>query len=132
MRLAGWFVPWLLGVGGGVAHRPSGCDGCVPLQGTWPQLLPCNPTCCPSCHNAGDSITQIIKRTGLKDSFNVQFSPAAGWAAYPLGVSGNDVEDLAWRLFTGSERPTRAPKAVALLVGVNNLQASLAVGGFGC
>ncbi|KAI7839375.1 hypothetical protein COHA_006900 [Chlorella ohadii] len=71
----------------------------------------------------GDSITQIIKRTGLKDYFNTQFSPAAGWAAYPLGVSGNDVEDLAWRLFSGSERPARAPKAVALLIGVNNLQA---------
>lgn len=37
-------------------------------------------------------------------------------------MSGNDVEDLAWRLFSGSERPARAPKAVAILVGVNNLQ----------
>ncbi len=116
--------------------RQSRGKSCCQLAASWAAAgdwgVTCNPNQTPSGpvqHVAGDSITQIIKRTGLKDYFNTQFSPAAGWAAYPLGVSGNDVEDLAWRLFSGSERPARAPKAVALLIGVNNLQARALVGG---
>lgn len=62
------------------------------------------------------SITQLIFRNG-KAAWAAAFPPARGWAAAPYGVSGNDVQDLMWRLGApeGWERPARAPRVVALL-----------------
>lgn len=64
----------------------------------------------------GDSITQLIFRKG-KAAWAAAFPPAKGWASAPYGVSGNDVQDLMWRLGApeGWERPARAPRVVALL-----------------
>ncbi|KAL4436964.1 hypothetical protein ABPG75_004103 [Micractinium tetrahymenae] len=44
-----------------------------------------------------------------------------GWLAAPLGVSGNDVEDLTWRIIGGSELPALAPRCIALLIGSNDV-----------
>lgn len=40
----------------------------------------------------------------------------------PCSISGNDIEDLAWRLWSGAERPIIPPRVVALLIGLNNVQ----------
>lgn len=68
--------------------------------------------CHPPCRSDGDSITQLIKRNGVFPSFFNNNSAA-------LGVSGNDIEDLAWRLMTahGAENPAIPPKVVAILIG---------------
>jgi hypothetical protein len=46
---------------------------------------------------------------------------AVGGGALPLGVNGSTVENLAWRIVLGGERPAAPPRVAALLVGVNNL-----------
>lgn len=66
----------------------------------------------------GDSITA-----------NVNASPEArrvfrkyfGRNAVALGVGGNTVEELAWRIVLGGEAPREAPGCVCVLAGVNNL-----------
>ncbi|KAL4434234.1 hypothetical protein ABPG75_000675 [Micractinium tetrahymenae] len=70
----------------------------------------------------GDSVLRVIAR-GSKAEWKQLFPPSKGWHAVPLGVSGNDIEDVAWRLMTGAEKPKAAPKVVGLLVGTNNLRA---------
>lgn len=57
------------------------------------------------------------------------FPPAAGWRAAAYGISGNDVQDLAWRLMapSGWERPKLAPRVVALLIGTNNVNAKMKI-----
>ena len=46
---------------------------------------------------------------------------AGGGGALPLGVNGSTVENLAWRVVLGGERPAASPRVAVLLVGVNNL-----------
>lgn len=67
----------------------------------------------------GDSITRYlaVDKALWKKHFG-------GWAAVPLGVGGNVIEQLAWRIMSGNERPSKPPKAIALLIGVNNLPAT--------
>lgn len=43
-----------------------------------------------------------------------------GWHAAALGVPGNDIEHLAWRIMSGAERPAHPPKVLALHIGLNN------------
>jgi hypothetical protein len=37
----------------------------------------------------------------------------------PLGVSGNEIADVMWRLVDGGELPAVAPKVIAVLAGIN-------------
>jgi hypothetical protein len=46
---------------------------------------------------------------------------AGGGGALPLGVNGSTIENLAWRIVQGGERPAAPPRVAVLLVGVNNL-----------
>jgi lysophospholipase L1-like esterase len=66
----------------------------------------------------GDSITSRINESG--DCFAV-FRKYFGQNAAALGVGGDKVEDLAWRVMRGGEKPRRDPRVVALMIGVNNL-----------
>lgn len=50
----------------------------------------------------------------------------AGLKAEPLGVFGSTVENLGWRLTQGGERLQRDPKAIAVLIGINNVYKRLA------
>ena len=63
----------------------------------------------------GDSITAFLTRDPavLKKHFGDKKAAA-------LGVGGNTVEQLAWRIMSGNEAPARAPKVVAFNIGVNN------------
>lgn len=63
----------------------------------------------------GDSITAFltVNAAVLKKHFG-------GKKAAALGVGGNTVEQLAWRIMSGSEAPALAPKCVAFNIGVNN------------
>lgn len=74
----------------------------------------------------GESITQLIFRES-KEEWAALFPPSQGWVGAPLGVSGNDVEDLTWRIIGGSERPKRAPRCIALLIGTNDVNAGVPV-----
>ncbi|KAL4430554.1 hypothetical protein ABPG77_005794 [Micractinium sp. CCAP 211/92] len=68
----------------------------------------------------GDSITQLISQQS-QEEWAALFPPAQGWLAAPLGVAGNDVEDLTWRVIGGSELPQLAPRCIALLIGTNDV-----------
>ena len=63
----------------------------------------------------GDSITAFLTRNPA--TFKKHFGDKKAAA---LGVGGNTVEQLAWRIMSGQERPARAPKCVAFNIGVNN------------
>ena len=63
----------------------------------------------------GDSITRYLARD--KAVWKRHFG---GWVSAPLGVGGNIIEQLAWRIMSGNERPDKPPKCIALLIGVNN------------
>lgn len=63
----------------------------------------------------GDSITAFLTRNPA--TFQKHFGDKKAAA---LGVGGNTVEQLAWRIMSGQERPARAPKCVAFNIGVNN------------
>lgn len=65
----------------------------------------------------GDSITAALaaKFTKEWDTF------AGGWKAAPLGVGGNTVQELTWRMMVGGEKFKKDPRVVIVLIGVNNL-----------
>lgn len=64
----------------------------------------------------GDSITAFLTNRDPA-VFKKYFGDRA---AAPLGIGGNTVEQLAWRITGGNERPARAPGVIALNIGVNN------------
>lgn len=65
----------------------------------------------------GDSITAFLgQNPGV---FTKHFGDMKAAAA--LGVSGNSVEQLAWRIMKGDERPARAPQCMAFNIGINNV-----------
>lgn len=66
----------------------------------------------------GDSITQIVADRHM-DIWKRYFGHLQSSA--PLGVGGNTVEELSFRLALGKERFQVAPKVVALLIGINNV-----------
>lgn len=67
----------------------------------------------------GDSITQFVADKNM-DIWNKHFGTLKKSA--PLGVSGNTVEELSWRVALGKERFAVSPKCVALLIGINNVK----------
>jgi lysophospholipase L1-like esterase len=69
----------------------------------------------------GDSITQ---RVGDKymDVWKEHFGHLGRSA--PLGVGGNTVEELSFRLSKGREKFAIGPRVVAVLIGVNNLRSA--------
>lgn len=64
----------------------------------------------------GDSITWLLSSRN-RSTWDKHFGSLK---AEPLGVSGDTVEKLVWRLMEGKERPSQDPKVVALLIGINN------------
>ena len=66
----------------------------------------------------GDSITSRINESA--DCTSV-FRRHFGQNAVAMGVGGDKVEDLAWRLMKGGEKPRRDPRTVAVMIGVNNM-----------
>ncbi|EFN53922.1 hypothetical protein CHLNCDRAFT_136136 [Chlorella variabilis] len=67
----------------------------------------------------GDSITwRVSENMGVWD----RYLGSLGGPSAPLGIIFNQVSDLAYRIMNGDERFDLAPKAVALLIGVNNLE----------
>ncbi|PSC72002.1 hypothetical protein C2E20_4746 [Micractinium conductrix] len=66
----------------------------------------------------GDSITSALAGEHA-DLWEETFGDLQ---AERLGVFGNTVEELAWRVMVGGERVEEAPRVVALAIGVNNVQ----------
>lgn len=66
----------------------------------------------------GDSITQMVADKNM-DIWNKYFGSLK---SAPMGVSGNTVEELSWRVSLGKERFAVSPKCVALLIGINNVK----------
>lgn len=66
----------------------------------------------------GDSIT----RNMVDKSPTVWSQYFGGLRAAPLGVGGNTVEELSWRVSRGKEVFRVPPRAVGVLIGYNNLK----------
>jgi lysophospholipase L1-like esterase len=67
----------------------------------------------------GDSITMIAADKHM-DVWNKYFGQN-GMKSAPLGVGGDTVQNLSWRVALGKERFAVPPKVVGLLIGINNL-----------
>lgn len=65
----------------------------------------------------GDSITAFHKAT--PSVWNKYFGKLA---ALPLAMGGSTTAELAWRIMRGGEKLKRDPKAIAILVGINDLK----------
>lgn len=63
----------------------------------------------------GDSITAWSNKD---QAFNKAFGQ---WVAVPMGKAGDTVEQLAKRITSGDELPSKPPKCIALLIGTNNI-----------
>lgn len=61
----------------------------------------------------GDSITYYLRQNTFAKHFGK-------WNSVALGVPGNTIENLAWRITSGNERPAKSPRVIALLIGINN------------
>lgn len=102
-------------------------DPTVPMHGYWPDYpsawLSFQHTLAdnikkeqPKLVFIGDSITQGWSENG-KAEWNARFAPKG---AFNLGVGGDRTQQLLWRIQHGT-LDNIAPKAVVLLIGVNNL-----------
>ena len=70
------------------------------------------------CLPAGDSLTTLNLRSQGNAAVSAQWQALfAGRRTLPLGMNGCTVEWLAWRIVQGGERPAKAPKVIALLIG---------------
>lgn len=67
----------------------------------------------------GDSITMIAADSHM-DVWNKYFG-RNGMKSAPLGIGGDTVQKLSWRIALGKERFNIPPKVVGLLIGINNL-----------
>jgi len=67
----------------------------------------------------GDSITMIAADKHM-DVWNKYFGQN-GMKSAPLGVGGDTVQNLSWRVALGKERFAVPPKVIGLLIGINNL-----------
>lgn len=65
----------------------------------------------------GDSITQVLAERDR----GVWARHFGHLKSAPLGVAGNTVEELSWRLAVGKEKFRRGPRVAAVLIGINNL-----------
>ena len=45
-----------------------------------------------------------------------------GLDAAPLAMGGSTTDELAWRMMVGGEKPKRAPRVVAFMIGINDLK----------
>ncbi len=66
----------------------------------------------------GDSITMIAADKHM-DVWNKYFGKN-GMKSAPLGIGGDTVQKLSWRIALGKERFDIPPKVVGLLIGINN------------
>jgi hypothetical protein len=66
----------------------------------------------------GDSITMIAADKHM-DVWNKYFSKN-GMKSAPLGIGGDTVQKLSWRIALGKEKFNIPPKVVGLLIGINN------------
>jgi hypothetical protein len=66
----------------------------------------------------GDSITMIAADDHM-DVWNKYFGKN-GMKSAPLGIGGDTVQKLSWRVALGKERLAVPPKVVGLLIGINN------------
>lgn len=66
----------------------------------------------------GDSLTMIAADKHM-DVWNKYFGKN-GMKSAPLGVGGDTVQNLSWRIARGKERFKIPPKVVGLLIGINN------------
>ena len=66
----------------------------------------------------GDSITMIAADKHM-DVWNKYFGQN-GMKSAPLGIGGDTVQKLSWRIALGKERFVIPPKVVGLLIGINN------------
>ena len=64
----------------------------------------------------GDSITAVLA-VRKKELWSKYFGHVR---AMPMGVGASTVETLTWRMMQGGERPPRAPRVMAFLIGTNN------------
>ncbi|KAI3433894.1 hypothetical protein D9Q98_003696 [Chlorella vulgaris] len=71
----------------------------------------------------GDSITARLNM--FPENKAVWNRVFASTNAVALGVGGDKVDGLAWRIVYGGERPAIAPIRIVLLIGVNDLNNSL-------
>lgn len=70
----------------------------------------------------GDSITAGIRDLSNMAWSKIMFTPFfSGLDVAAFGAPGNVVEDLAWRLMSGKERPRKDPRVVVLWIGTNNI-----------
>ena len=67
----------------------------------------------------GDSITMIAADSHM-NVWNKYFGQN-GMKSAPLGVGGDTIQKLSWRLSLGKERFIVPPKVVGLLIGINNI-----------
>ena len=67
----------------------------------------------------GDSITMNAADNHM-DVWNKYFGKN-GMKSAPLGIGGDTVQNLSWRISLGKERFRIPPKVVGLLIGINNL-----------
>ena len=67
----------------------------------------------------GDSITMIAADSYM-DVWNKYFGQN-GMKSAPLGVGGDTVQKLSWRVSLGKEKFAIPPKVVGLLIGINNI-----------
>lgn len=67
----------------------------------------------------GDSITMFAAESHM-DVWNKYFGQN-GMKSAPLGVGGDTVQKLSWRVSLGKERFAIPPKVVGLLIGINNI-----------
>ena len=71
----------------------------------------------------GDSITawhKPVDLTKLKGSREVWNRYFGDWLAEPLGVPGDRIAQVVWRLAEGGEKPALDPKVVVLFIGIND------------
>lgn len=68
----------------------------------------------------GDSITQFVGDKYM-DIWNKYFGDMK---SAPLGIGGDTVEELSWRLVYGKEKFSVDPKTVAILIGINNIKSA--------
>lgn len=122
----------------GVLRVPAAAPATLPSVPSWVRGDPSKEIA--KRQKAGARNAEVVKaanRTGVRYDFvmygdsitqNVADKYGAIWKQYfgglvsaALGVGGNTVEELSWRVARGPEKFSKAPKVVALLIGINNL-----------
>ncbi len=72
----------------------------------------------------GDSITawnKPMNLSKLRGSRKVWEKNFGDLISEPLGIPGDRVDDVVWRLAVGAEKPTLDPKVIIIFVGINDV-----------